>query len=119
MDHEPVADQHSFMRANDRISGRLIAAARALVGVSTADLAAACRLPVETMARLEAAGSAWVHSETEVEAVKRGLNHFGVVIVEESGGMGAGVRLKFTRADVRQISRLEGEGGMVGSDDAP
>jgi hypothetical protein len=29
------------------------------------------------------------------------------------------VRLKFTRKDVRQIMRLEGEGGIVGSDDAP
>jgi hypothetical protein len=33
--------------------------------------------------------------------------------------MGAGVRLKFTRQDVKQIARLEGEGGVVGSDDAP
>jgi hypothetical protein len=27
--------------------------------------------------------------------------------------------LKFTRQDVRQIARLEDEGGVVGSDDAP
>jgi hypothetical protein len=47
------------------------------------------------------------------------MSHFGVMIVEEPQGMGAGVRLKFTRADVRQIARLEGEGGKVGSDDAP
>ena len=33
--------------------------------------------------------------------------------------MGAGVRLKFTRQDVKHINRLEGEGGMVRSDDAP
>jgi hypothetical protein len=39
--------------------------------------------------------------------------------VEETDGMGAGVRLKFTRTDVRQIARLENEGGVVGSDDAP
>ena len=57
--------------------------------------------------------------EAHAAAVKRGLDHFGVVIVEESDGMGAGVRLKFTRSDVRQITRLEGEGGNVGSDDAP
>jgi len=42
-----------------------------------------------------------------------------VIVIEESDGMGAGVRLKFTRQDVRQIARLEGEGGIVGSDDAP
>ena len=102
-----------------RISGRLISAARALVGVSQADFAEACRLDVETLCRLEAGGSAWVSADAEVEAVSRGMHHFGVMIVEESAGMGAGVRLKFTRADVRQIARLENEGGTVGSDDAP
>lgn len=102
-----------------RVSGRLIAAARALVGVSQADFASACSLNVETLCRLEAGGSAWVSSEADVEAVTRGMSHFGVMIVEETDSMGAGVRLKFTRADVRQIVRLEGEGGTVGSDDAP
>jgi len=33
--------------------------------------------------------------------------------------MGAGVRLKFTRQDVKQIMRLEGEVGIVRSDDTP
>lgn len=119
MDGGRVDNQNPSSKANVRITGRLVAAARALVGVSAADLAAACGLPVEAMTRLESTGSAWVRSEKKVAAVKRGLDHFGVVIVEESDGMGAGVRLKFTRSDVRQITRLEGEGGMVGSDDAP
>lgn len=119
MNGGPVDNQHSSTKADVRISGRLIAAARALVGVSAADLAAACGLPVEAMTHLESAGSAWVRSEADVAAVKRGLDYFGVVIVEESDGMGAGVRLKFTRSDVRQITRLEGEGGIIGSDDAP
>lgn len=102
-----------------RISGRVIAAARALAGVSQADFAAACSLAVEAVRKLEAGGSAWVRSEDDVEAVTRGLAQLGVIIVEESDGMGAGVRLKFTRQDVRQITRLESEGGIVGSDDAP
>ena len=119
MNGGPVGNQHHSAQANVRITGRLIAAARALVGVGTADLAAACGLTVEVMTRLESKGSAWVRSEAHAAAVKRGLDHFGVVIVEESDGMGAGVRLKFTRSDVRQITRLEGEGGNVGSDDAP
>lgn len=106
-------------RPKARITGRLIAAARALVGVGIADFASACGLPARDLARLEAAGSAWIHSGEEVVAILRGLDHFGVVIVGESDGMGAGVRLKFTRTDVRQIARLEGEGGTIGSDDAP
>lgn len=102
-----------------RISGRLIAAGRALVGVSQADFAKACGLDVETFCRLEAGGSAWVSSNAHLAAVARGMSHFGVMIVEETDNMGAGVRLKFTRTDVRQITRLENEGGVVGSDDAP
>lgn len=101
------------------MSGRLIAAGRALAGVSQAAFAARCGLDVDTLCRLEAGGSAWVNSEADVEAVMRGMTHYGVMILEETPDLGAGVRLKFTRSDVRQIGRLEGEGGMVGSDDAP
>ena len=119
MNRRPVDDQRSYTRAKVQITGRLIAAGRALVGVGAADLAAACGLTVQRMASLEAQGSARVRSDTEIAAIKRGLDHFGVVIIPESDNMGKGVRLKFTRSDVRQIARLEGEGGLVGSDDAP
>ena len=101
------------------ISGRLIAAARALAGVSLPDFAAAARLPVDTMRDLEAAGSAFVTSEQKLKAINEAFKHFGVLVVDESDGLGAGVRLKFTRQDVAQIARLEGEGGIVASDDAP
>jgi predicted transcriptional regulator len=68
---------------------------------------------------MEAGGSAWLRTDRDVEAVRRGLEHFGLILLEESDGMGAGVRLKFTRNEVRQIARLESEGGIIGSDDAP
>ena len=102
-----------------RITGRVVAAARALVGVSQADFAHASGIDVDRLARLEAAGSAWITDDADVDAITRGLTHFGVVVVDETPEMGAGVRLKFTRADVRQIARMESEGGVVGSDDAP
>lgn len=54
-----------------------------------------------------------------MEALLRGVEHFGVIVIDEADGMGAGVRLKFLRQDVRQIARLEDEGGIIGSDDAP
>jgi len=107
------------MSGKDRMSGRLIAAARALASVSQADFAAAAGLPVETVREMEANGSAWLHSEQDVEAVIRAFQHFGVIAIDESDGMGAGVRLKFTRQDVKRLARLEGEGGIVGADDAP
>ena len=102
-----------------RISGRVIAAARALTGVGRAHFARAAGLEVATLRRLEAGGIARVSDPEHVEAIRRGLDHYGVVTVEEGDGMGAGVRLKFTRSDVRQIARLEGEGGIIGADDAP
>lgn len=102
-----------------KVTGRVVAAGRALAGVSEAVFAAAAGLEIDELAYLEAGGSAWIGSEEGREAVLRGLDYFGVVIVDEGGGMGGGVRLKFTRDDVGQITRLEGEGGVVGSDDAP
>lgn len=107
------------MSAQIRMTGRLIAAARALAGISREAFASAAGIPAEAVALMEANGSAWLHSESDAEAVSSAFDHFGVVVVEEDGQMGAGVRLKFTRQDVRQIGRLEGEGGIVRSDDAP
>lgn len=104
---------------SQHISGRLIAAARAMAGVSLSDFAAAAGLPSETVRTLEASGSAFVSSEAAIKGLNAAFLHFGVVVIDESDGMGAGVRLKFTRQDVQQIARLEGEGGIVASDDAP
>jgi len=47
------------------------------------------------------------------------LETFGAVVISEGDGMGAGVRLKFTRQDVKQLGRLESEGGFARSDDVP
>jgi hypothetical protein len=101
-----------------RISGRQVTAARAMAGIGRTHFAAAAGLDVARLRRLEAGGSALVDSPAEIAALKRALDHFGVVIVAEGHGMGAGVRLKFTRSDARQIARMEGEGGNIGSDDA-
>jgi len=107
------------MNVDLRISGRLITAARALAGVSQSDFAAAAGMPVDTLCTIEDSGSAWVQSRQDAAALIRGLEHFGVIVIQESDGMGAGVRLKFTRQDVRDVGRLEDEGGIIGSDDAP
>ena len=85
MSRRPVDDQNSYTRAKVQITGQLIAAGRALVGVGAADMARACGLSVERMAILEAKGSARVRSETEVAAIKRGLDHFGVLIIPRIG----------------------------------
>ncbi len=101
------------------ITGRLIAAGRALVEVGREDFAKAAGLSVDALALLEAGGSAWVQSQSDAEAIIRAFDTFGVVIVDEGGGLGAGVRLKFTRQDVKQLVRLETEGGIIRPDDSP
>ena len=102
-----------------RITGRLIAAARVLVGVPQADFAASAGLSPTELQHLEAGGSAWVPPGRELTGPRAALDHFGVMVIDEGDGMGAGLRLKFSREDVRQITRLESEGGTIGADDAP
>lgn len=86
-----------------QMTGRLVAAARALTGIGQEDFAAAAGLPVERLRLIEASGSAWLSSERDAEAVSRCFAHFGVIVIDEGDGMGAGVRLKFTRQDVKQV----------------
>lgn len=105
---------------NERqLTGRVVSAARALAGVGEVEFAGAAGIPVEVLHSLEAGGSAWIEPGELTDAVQRALTFFGVIVIDEADGMGGGVRLKFTRQDVRQIIRLEGEGGIIASDDAP
>jgi hypothetical protein len=106
------------MSSAGRLTGRLVAAGRALTGISQSDLATAAGIPLEMLVLLESSGAAWIPDD-ESQVLGRALETFGAVIVFEGDGMGAGVRLKFTRQDVRQIARLETEGGVARSDDVP
>jgi transcriptional regulator with XRE-family HTH domain len=106
------------MSQENRITGRQIAAARALTGVSRADLAARAGVSLDTLRRMEASGSAFPAGDTR-EAVRHALEDFGAVFIPEGEGLGGGVRLKFTRLDAKQIGRLEGEGGPARDDDVP
>jgi transcriptional regulator with XRE-family HTH domain len=107
------------MRKKTEISGRQIAAARSLTGISRAELAAAAGTPVALLKRLEASGGVIFPGEDKMTAVQKALEDFGVVFLFEERGIGAGVRLKFTRLDTEQIGRLENEGGFVREDDVP
>ncbi|MCC7265955.1 MAG: DNA-binding protein [Caulobacteraceae bacterium] len=107
------------MNQTPKITGRVVAAARALAGVGRADFAAAAGIATDKLREIEASGSARVREARDADALRRGLEHYGVIVLDESDGLGAGVRLRFTRQDVRQLTRLENEGGIVGADDAP
>jgi transcriptional regulator with XRE-family HTH domain len=107
------------MGKGDQMTGRLIAAARALAGVSRSDLAKSAGIAPSTLARMEAEGGAIVRPAAPADALRRALENFGVQFIPEGDGMGAGVRLRFMRQDVKQIGRMEGEGGLVREDDVP
>lgn len=107
------------MSTKTQITGRQIAAARALAGVSQIDIAAAAKISVAVLRRLEASGSVTFPGEEDVAAVRAALEKFGVIFLFEEEGSGAGVRLKFTRLDAKQIGRLEDEGGPSREDDVP
>lgn len=49
--------------------------------------------------------------------LRQGLEAFGAVFLPEDTHGGTGVRLKFSRSEVRRISTLENEGGPAGDDD--
>ena len=59
------------MSSKHQMSRRLIAAARALAGISQEAFATAARLPVETLRVLEGRGSAWLEFERDVEGFCR------------------------------------------------
>lgn len=101
------------------ISGAQVAAGRVLSGVSRAKLAIRSGVEAEAIRRIEIAGSAPLPASEELGAILRALDSFGVVFIDDGDGLGAGVRLKFTRGESQAIGAWEDEGGVVGDDDVP
>jgi predicted transcriptional regulator len=81
------------MSQRDKPTGRQIAAARALVGMTQSDLASRSNISTPTLKRMEASEGVAVGMENNVNAVTRALEAAGVVFIRENGG-GAGVRLR-------------------------
>ncbi len=84
------------MSENNQVTGRQVAAGRALIGMAQGDLAEAARISVPTLRRMEASEGAATGMANNVEAVRRALESAGVEFIPENGG-GAGVRLKKER----------------------
>lgn len=76
----------------ERISPEQIRAARALLGMSQADLADRAKLSSMTIKRAEGIGSV-EPSTVALDAIQKTLEEAGVVFIPENGG-GAGVRLR-------------------------
>jgi hypothetical protein len=98
------------------ITGPQCRAARALVEWTRETLARHSGVDADVIKAFERKlGDACAADRTRLE---QALEAGGASFIAENGG-GAGVRLKFSRADVRRLSTLEGEGGTVAMDDVP
>lgn len=79
--------------SNQSITGRQIAAARALIGMDQTQLAKAASISVPTLRRMESSEASAAGLPNNVAAVRRALENTGVIFVAENGE-GAGVRLR-------------------------
>ncbi len=77
----------------NKITGRQIAAARALARVEQAGLAKAANISVPTLRRMEASEGPALGMANNVAAVRTALESAGVIFVDENGE-GHGVRLR-------------------------
>lgn len=89
-------------------------AARALIEWTQMRLSTASGVPKSVIAAFETGRK--TPAGSELDKLRHGLEEAGVVFIAENGG-GSGVRLKFNRSQVKQIDRMENEGGPVRDDD--
>ncbi|MCJ2131560.1 helix-turn-helix domain-containing protein [Methylobacterium sp. E-045] len=75
------------------VSGRQIAAARALTGMGQTDLASAASISVPTLKRMEASDGPAAGMANNVRAVISVLETAGIEFIPENGG-GAGIRFR-------------------------
>lgn len=75
------------------ITGRQIAAARALLGTTQKQVAEASAISIPTLKRMEASEGDASGMKNNVSAVVQALINMGIVFIPENGG-GYGVRLK-------------------------
>jgi transcriptional regulator with XRE-family HTH domain len=95
----------------------LCRAARILARVDIAALADESGMDVGAIERFEE--GMITLSETDAMRLRRALEGLGVIFIPDNGDGGVGVRLRFSAADSRSISRWEAEGGSAAEDDIP
>lgn len=93
-------------------------AARALVEISRDTLAKLAGTSASAIERFE---RKLTRPDAEsIARIQQALEAAGAIFITESkDGRGAGVRLKFDSSSTRRLAILEGEGGIVRSDDVP
>ena len=81
------------------ITGRQLAAARTLTGMSQQEVASASNISVPTLKRMEAREGRVTGYRNNVDAVQRTLEQAGIQFIPENGG-GVGVRLAKPKQNV-------------------
>jgi DNA-binding transcriptional regulator YiaG len=81
------------MSGKTNLTGRQIAAARTLIGMSQADLAQSAAVSVPTVRRMESATGEAPGMVNNIAAVRRALESRGVIFLDPNGE-GPGVRLR-------------------------
>jgi hypothetical protein len=99
------------------MTGPLCKAARALVEINQLRLAEKSGVPEHIIEEFEA--GAIEPPQATVETIVKTLEDLGAIFLPESGSLGAGVRLKFSRSVTKRIDILENEGGPARPDDVP
>ena len=99
------------------ITGSLCRAARALVEVTRAKLAANSQVDEVTIEKFERDIDR--PDDAAISALKVALEELGAVFIPEQGSSGAGVRLKFSRAVTDRLSNFVNEGGPSRKDAVP
>ena len=97
-----------------QITGPLCRAGRALVQWPRTQLASASGVKKGDIRAFETGDVD--PGEQARAALMHALETAAAVFLDEDD-LGAGVRLRFTKRDVKQLRRLEAEGGAVGDDD--
>lgn len=77
----------------DKPTGRQLAAARTLLGLTQAEVAARSNLSVPTLKRMEAREGPATGMQNNIDAVVRTLEAAGIGFIDDAAG-GPGVRLK-------------------------
>lgn len=86
-------DQKYLLGLISMISGRQIAAARALIGMSQATLAEGANISVPTLKRMEGSKGDASGLTNNVAAVRTALETAGVLFIDQNGN-GPGVRMR-------------------------
>ncbi len=99
------------------ITGSQCRAARALVEYSRDRLCKSSGVETEKIEKFERKLEKL--DDRTVSILQSALEAAGAAFLSDGDAGGIGVRLKFNRSETRRIATLEGEGGIVASDDVP